>query len=119
MLLSIGEPVIGVSENPEIGLAQGFLGGSKSIVATNTTSGIESIAADYATIYPNPFSSYIRIKSDIDNIHVSVYNTMGQEVYNGTYDKNGINLSQLSPGIYMVHATANDQIISNTKLLKQ
>lgn len=117
MLLSIGEPVVGVSEIPEMGLAQGFLGGSKTIVAA--PSGIENIVEENATIYPNPFSKLIKIKSDFDNIHVSVYNTMGQEVYNGGYERNGLDLSNLMPGIYMVHATANDKTISNTKLLKQ
>jgi hypothetical protein len=117
MILSVGEPIIGVSETPDIGLAQGFLGGSKTIVAT--PSGIENIVSENATIYPNPFSKYIKINSDIDNIHVSVFNTMGQEVYNGGYEKSGLDLSHLTPGIYMVHATANEKTISNTKLLKQ
>ena len=120
MIISVGEPIIGVSEIPEFGLAQGFLGGSKSIIASPAQpSGIETVNTDYATIYPNPFTSYIRIKSDLDNIHVEVYNTMGQEVFAGPYDRDGINVSHLSPGIYMVHATANDKTISNTKLLKQ
>jgi Secretion system C-terminal sorting domain len=117
MLLSVGEPIIGVSETPEFGLAQGFLGGSKTIVAA--PAGIQAISEENATIYPNPFSATIRIKSDEDNIHVSVFNAMGQEVYSGPYDKNGLNLSHLIPGIYMVQATANDKTISNTKLLKQ
>ena len=117
MILSVGEPIIGVSETPEMALAQGFLGGSKTVIAT--TSGIEEAVSENATIYPNPFSNIIKINSDIDNIHVSVYNTMGQEVYNGGYDKNGLNLSHLMPGIYMVQATANEKTISNTKLLKQ
>lgn len=117
MILSVGEPIIGVSEIPEFGLAQGFLGGSKTIVAA--PSGIENVATDNATIYPNPFSKTIMINSDLDNIHVSIFNTMGQEVYNGGYEKSGLDLSYLRPGIYMVHATANEQTISNTKLLKQ
>lgn len=117
MLLSVGEPVTGVSETSEIGMAQGFLGGSKTVAAA--PSGIEDVAAENATVYPNPFFSYIKIRSDIQNIHVSVYNAMGEEVYNGAYSNNGIDLSHLAPGIYMIHATANDKTISNTKLLKQ
>ena len=117
MLLSVGEPVTGVSETSEIGMAQGFLGGSKTVAAA--PSGIEDVAVENATVYPNPFSNYVKIRSDIQNIHVSVYNTMGEEVYNCVYSNNGIDLSHLAPGIYMIHATANDKTISNTKLLKQ
>ena len=117
MILSVGEPVTGMSETSEIGLGQGFLGGSKTIVAS--PSAIEDVASENATIYPNPFSHIVRIKSDIKDIHVSVYNSMGQEVYNGNYTGNGIDLSHLSPGMYMINATSNDKTISNTKLLKQ
>jgi hypothetical protein len=117
MILSVGEPVVGVSETTDMALAQGFLGGSKSIIAT--PSGIDDIESPTANVYPNPFSKSIKIISDLDNIHVSVYNTLGQEVYNGIYERSGLDLSYLSPGIYMVHAMANEQTISNTKLLKQ
>jgi len=115
MILSVGEPIIGLSWVTGTGLAQGFLGGSKTV---SSPSGIETIDIENAVVYPNPFSTSIRINSDLDNIHVSIYNNMGQEVYNGIYESNGINLSQLAPGIYIIHASSNQQIISNTKLLK-
>ena len=117
MILSVGEPVTGVSETSEIALAQGFLGGSKTVAAS--PSSIQEVVAANAAIYPNPFSNYIKIKSDADNIQVAVYNTMGQEVYNGAYQNNGIDLSHLSPGMYIIHATSNENIISTTKILKQ
>ena len=117
MTLSVGEPLTGVSESSEIGLAQGFLGGSKTVVAS--PSGIAEVATENATVYPNPFSNIVRIKSELDNINVSIYNTFGQEVYTGAYTANGIDLSHLAQGMYIIHATANDKIISNSKLLKQ
>ena len=117
MLLSVGEPVIGMSDAADASLAQGFLGGSKTVAAV--PSAIIETTSDYATVYPNPFTTTIYLKSDIENIRVTIYSVMGQEVYNGAYLNTGIDLSNLSPGIYMMHATANDQIISNTKLLKQ
>jgi hypothetical protein len=119
LMISVGEPITGMStsQTSKLSLAQGFIAGSKSVVAT--TEGINEVTADYATIYPNPFTNNVRINSDIENIHVSVYNTMGQEVYNGVYPAGGLDLSPLTPGMYIVRATANNQIISNTKLLKQ
>jgi hypothetical protein len=117
MILSIGEPIAGVSENSELGLAQGFLGGSKTVAAS--PSGIPEVSTENATVYPNPFSSLIRIKSDATDIQVSVYNTMGQEVFAGAYPSGGIDLSHLTSGIYIIHATSNETIISTTKILKQ
>ena len=118
MILSVGEPIVGIEQGSGIVLGQGFLGGD--IKKTKTTpTGVENITADDAVVYPNPFTSTVKIKSDIDNIEVSVYNTLGQEVYNGTYQNEGINLASLSPGLYMVHAMSNDKLISNTKILKQ
>ena len=117
MLLSVGEPIIGMSGTQDAYLAQGFLGGSKTVAATTT--GINETSPDFASVYPNPFSNQVQIKSDITNIHVSVYNTLGQEVYAGMYNNQPIDLSGLTPGMYIMQATANEKIISNTKLLKQ
>jgi hypothetical protein len=116
MVLSVGEAVIGTSLSSGVSVGQGFLGGSKVVTATPT--GIDEITADNASVYPNPFSGMVRIQSDADNINVSVYNTMGQEVYNGSYHKEGIDLSYLNSGIYIIHATANNKTISDTKLIK-
>ena len=118
MILSVGEPIIGIAHGSGVILGQGFLGGDIKNTTTPTT-GVENITADNAEIYPNPFTKTVKIKSDIDNMQVAVYNTMGQEVYNGTYPNEGMDLSYLSPGLYMVHAMSNDKLISNTKILKQ
>jgi len=117
MVLSVGEPVIGMASGAGINLGQGFLGGSKTVAAN--PAGIDNITTDNATVYPNPFSNYIRINSDADNIHVSVVNIIGQEVYNGAYQSGGIDLSNLNQGMYVIQASSNGKIISTTKLLKQ
>ena len=117
MILSVGEPIIGIAQGSGVVLGQGFLGGD--IKKTTPTTGVENITADNAEVYPNPFIKTVKIKSDIENLQVAVYNTMGQEVYNGTYQNEGIDLSNLTPGLYMVHAMSNDKLISNTKILKQ
>jgi hypothetical protein len=118
MTISVGEPAIGESSAiPGAGVAQGFLGGSKSLVSTAPDA--EEVAIENASVYPNPFSSVIKINSAADNIQVSVYNIMGQQVFEGAYVNTGIDLSHLSQGMYVVHATADEKVISNTKILKQ
>ena len=68
-------------------------------------------------IYPNPTSSSVTIEfksSIISEIKISVYNTLGQEIFNKEINsfsgqfKEKINLSDHSEGVYIVH------IISNT-----
>ena len=118
MLVSIGEPIIGMVQIAASGLSQGFLTGSKTIVAT-ATSGIDYLAIENATVYPNPFSNHLTIHSEETNIHVELLNMLGQPVYSGVYPEGGIELPELNAGIYIIHATANQQSILNTKLLKQ
>jgi hypothetical protein len=117
MVLSVGEPVIGMASGSGVNLGQGFLGGSKTV--TTSPAGVEDVTTDNATIYPNPFSNIVRINSDVDNIHVSVVNIIGQEVYTGAYQTSGIDLSSLNQGMYVIQASSNGKIISTTKLLKQ
>jgi hypothetical protein len=117
MTLSVGEALVGSASGSGINLGQGFLGGSKTVTAS--PSGVQEITSENTTVYPNPFSSVVRINSDADNIHVSVFNIVGQEVYSGAYQTEGINLSYLTSGMYMVQASSNNKIISTTKLLKQ
>lgn len=120
MQMSVGEPIAGMIQTSEIGLSQGFLTGSKSVVATAATTGVDELAnTENATVYPNPFSTHIKINSMEDNIHIYVFNVMGQEVYNAPYQPAGADLSSLSSGIYILHAMSNEKTIINTKILKQ
>src|ERR1700679_998039 len=117
MVISVGEAVVGVVENKAAGLSQGFLTGGKSIV-TIPASGVQETSAIYGTVYPNPFTNSVYIRSDESNMQVSVINLMGQEVYQGLYTDQGIDLSQLPTGMYMVKASVNEKSIINTKILK-
>ena len=70
-------------------------------------------------VYPNPFSTHILVNSLEDNIHIYVFNVMGQEVYSAAYQSTGADLSGLAPGMYVLHAMSNEKTIINTKILKQ
>ena len=114
MILSVGEPVVGIVETAEVGLSQGYLTASKSILNTSTA----ALTDESYKLYPNPFSSHIMIASDEKDLDVSVYGIMGEEVYKGTYPTSGIDLGHLPSGMYMVKASVNGQIILNKKALK-
>lgn len=88
-------------------------GGTKLI-----RSGIEEASQNLSemyTLYPNPNEGNLTISSNTTSgtpVDVSVYNTLGQQVYNGTLQlqsgKADIKMSNATPGLYQVK-------ISNSK----
>ena len=116
MLTSVGEPIAGMVETRHIGLSQGYITGTKALTTPN---GINDLTTENATVYPTPFSKHIYINSVEDNIHIYVFNLVGQVVYDAPYASSGADLSELAPGAYVIHATSNDKTIINTKILKQ
>lgn len=119
MLMSVGEPVVGMAETRDAALSQGFLIASRSIVNTESATGIQEAPAEAATVYPNPFSTRVHVAALEDNIHIYVFNMVGQQVYSGDYQPAGADLSGLAPGVYVLQAMSNDKTIINTKILKQ
>ncbi|MBS1617875.1 MAG: T9SS type A sorting domain-containing protein [Bacteroidetes bacterium] len=119
MLISVGEPVVGMVETRDAGVSQGFLVASRSIVNTEETTGITEAPSEAATVYPNPFSTRVHVASLDDNIHIYVFNMVGQQVYSGDYEASGADLSGLAPGVYVLQAMSKDKTIINTKITKQ
>ncbi len=119
MLISVGEPVVGMVETRDAGVSQGFLVASRSIVNTENATGITEAPTEQAMVYPNPFSTRVHVAALEDNIHIYVFNMVGQQVYNGAYEPAGADLSGLAPGVYVLQAMSNDKTIINTKILKQ
>lgn len=119
MLISVGEPVVGMVQTKDAGVSQGFLIASRSIVNTESTTGITEAPTEQATVYPNPFSTRVHIAALEDNIHIYVFNMVGQQVYSGDYVPAGADLSGLAPGVYVLQAMSSDKTIINTKILKQ
>ena len=117
---SLGEAAVGMVQTKDAGLSQGFLTASRSIVNTETTTGIEDAAPiENATVYPNPFSNVIHVNALEDNVHIYVFNMVGQQVYDAAYQSSGADLSGLASGVYVLRATSNDKTILNTKISKQ
>lgn len=63
------------------------------------------------TLYPNPVSDFLTIRSNQDNIHsVKIFNTVGQEIMsfeNLNLPGKTIDVSTLSKGIYIVNINGN------------
>jgi len=71
-------------------------------------------------VYPNPFNNLINIKSPREISDVKVFNTIGQALYQESFNSNNINidLSILKTGVYYLKLTLKDGNIINYKLKK-
>ena len=68
------------------------------------------------TIYPNPFSSIIKIENAVDNDSYKLWNDNGQLLFSGKNIENQ-NFSMLCVGVYFLEV--NDDSASKHKILKQ
>jgi hypothetical protein len=83
--------------------------------------GINSLEEELIDIYPNPINDKLTIKfPNPMQLHYSIININGQQIYNGEVFSNLINIdmSNLSKGIYLLRLKNDDSIITR-KLIKE
>ena len=92
---------------------------SPKILNAATTTGIEIITTGF-TIYPRPLRSHLYINGETSNIKlVRMLEANGVKVLetNG-YNGNGVNISNLVAGVYVVAIITNDDKVYYEKVLK-
>lgn len=80
----------------------------------------ENNELSYFRVWPNPFSSYIKIDDLIKDGNLRLINSKGQEVRNikvGT-DNLHILTDDIAPGLYIIQFNGTDGIYRNVKILK-
>ncbi|WPR71961.1 T9SS type A sorting domain-containing protein [Flavobacterium sp. NG2] len=78
------------------------------IEAANTTLGVDNHSINNSAVYPNPVTDFLKIQSEDTIESVSIWNIGGILVYNNdTFTGDGINLSSLLPGVYLVKIKTN------------
>jgi len=61
------------------------------------------------SVYPNPVKgNTLYVKSNIEDLPFTVVNMLGQQVARGT-SANGVNVSNLDAGLYMIQFNVNDK----------
>lgn len=103
----------------------GAVGAFSFGVLTNVI-GINEVLNESAaiSIYPNPSTGILNIssKSTAKNVHVSIINTIGQEVYATDFDnifgKKEINLSGMADGIYSIQFKSESGSVSKKVVLQ-
>lgn len=118
---TLGETVTGSYYDALSGLymAQGFQSGAMD----NENAIADRSLSDQLHIYPNPFSSLLNIEftnNNFSDYQIKVYNNLGQlqKLYQ-VRGKTSLNLQELKPGIYYLFITENNNILSQTKVIKQ
>ncbi|MDF1867989.1 MAG: T9SS type A sorting domain-containing protein [Saprospiraceae bacterium] len=56
----------------------------------------------FTSIFPNPTSNELYIKSDIEILEVEIINAFGQRTYNATYDNMALDVANLGSGTYIL-----------------
>ncbi|MEN8224018.1 MAG: T9SS type A sorting domain-containing protein [Bacteroidota bacterium] len=91
------------------------------LTATPTNISDYNISANIAvSIFPNPASDYVKIKSEGVMTSLSVYNYVGQQlssekVHNAVYT---LSTSAYLPGIYLIHIETNDGVVVKRIIIK-
>ncbi|SNR39369.1 Por secretion system C-terminal sorting domain-containing protein [Lutibacter flavus] len=75
----------------------------------------KEIAAEAAiSVYPNPINNIVNFKfpNDVDKIEISIYNLLGNTIYQGQILKNNptTDISFLSKGFYLMQVKSNNEI---------
>jgi len=90
-------------------------------LARNIALSVDDELVDDFSFYPNPVRNEINIKvpSSITKVEVTIYNQLGQQVLEESIlESKTINVSNLSPGIYVVRFLSKD-ILKTFKFIKQ
>lgn len=72
------------------------------------------------TFYPNPVSTgkiYITSKSSLDK-EVSIYDVLGKKVLQSVVNSKELNISNLSPGVYIIKIKENDATATRKLIVK-
>ena len=74
-------------------------------------------------VYPNPFSDIVFIDSKIkSDLYITIINSIGQSVYqtqSAKMERMEISVQHLPPGIYMLIAKTDNDIVKSFKLIKK
>ena len=103
LIVQYGFAVTGLNANP----AQEAQLGNAVIVPNQLA--VTSLNKPVFSAFPNPTDHFLNIQSDQNIESLSVFNIMGQQIYNEQLQKNTavLDVSKLQTGMYLVKATIN------------
>lgn len=85
---------------------------------SNVILDVKDIKTIDVSIYPNPASDFVHVKSKIDIASISLFNIEGRKLAE-TYRENQINVSQYNKGVYFLHIILKDGTAFKHKIIKK
>ena len=93
---------------------------NKVIIIKDSTLGLsESEEKNYISIYPNPTTDYLFIKSDLDIKDIQISDLNGRIINNLEFQDNKMNLTSLQTGIYFAKISDINGKILTKKIIKK
>jgi hypothetical protein len=93
------------------------------VVTEGQTLGTEISTLDQISVFPNPASEFVVIKSDynLQDAIISLFDLNGKRVLNfkNSNNNNLVDISMLSAGEYVLRIISSDGSIYSTKILKR
>lgn len=77
--------------------------------------GLDENEIDEINIFPNPTSSILNIVLNKENLRYSIVSMQGSIINNGNVNGNQIDVSNLSPGMYVLQLTSQDGEVHHRK----
>ena len=69
-------------------------------------------------IYPNPAKDYLKIKGDITEIEIEIYNSLGQKLHSEMWSGTEIEIGFLANGFYIIQLKKGNMILGSVKFVK-
>ena len=77
-----------------------------------------STSINEISIYPNPVKGNVFYVKSNESMEYTIVNTLGQQVARGNTTSNGVNVSNLDSGLYLIQFNANNKIVTK-KFIKK
>jgi len=133
--------LVGITDNNELEMiafdtytntyVTGFVPGNVSEIACDNTlfarnqyftSGLEALSEWSFKVFPNPVSDNLTLECTSKGAdQLQIFNAMGEMVYeknNTTFNRMNVDMSNMSPGLYMVNLTDAKQTVSKKILVR-
>ncbi len=94
-----------------------FLKDTENLVALSNTTAVKTVKSEKFKLYPNPARSILHIDGDV--AFANVYNATGRLVMQNKDTKNGLNISNLTNGLYLMQITDSKGVVTSKTFVKQ
>ncbi|QEE50808.1 S8 family serine peptidase [Flavobacterium alkalisoli] len=91
----------------------------EAIAAIDTMLGIDSVEKETFITYPNPVIDKLYFTGNFyDEVNITVYNMLGQKIYNAPLENKTLDMSNYTQGVYNIQITQNGKTYSR-KIIKR